>query len=180
MHSIFLFIMEYPFSYKRMSLRYEKRRIRVRHVVERVGALVLVACSLLVSSAWPDIGVRSYWAGVHIVWTVSVCRNRARTFGCSPMWRYASCCWRTCRCNTIPREFVETTTSERIRGIPSGETSPGRGVGRRPTSHRPIDIPRSSYAPFLTSFRSVCRGRFRGNARRTPSNRSTPENRLNP
>lgn len=64
--------MEYPFSYKRMSLRYEKRRIRVRHVVERVGALVLVACSLLVSSAWPDIGVRSYWAGVHIVWTVSV------------------------------------------------------------------------------------------------------------
>ena len=122
-----------------MSIRYKKWRIRVRHVVERVGALALVACFFLVSSAWPDIGVRSYCAGVHIVSSVSVCRNRARTFGCSPMWRYASCCWRTCRCNTIPREFVETTTSERIRGIPSGETSPGRGGGQaadQPPTHR--------------------------------------------
>ena len=111
-------------------------------MVERVGALALVACFFLVSSAWPDIGVRSYCAGVHIVSSVSVCRNRARTFGCSPMWRYASCCWRTCRCNTIPREFVETTTSERIRGIPSGETSPGRGgwPGGRPATDPPTSL----------------------------------------
>lgn len=73
------------------------------------------------------------------------------------------------RVGVTRRRHERRRSSKRRRPSDSERNQPARGVARgdqRAGHQRPSYVVR---APFLTPFRSVCRGRLRGNTRRAPS-----------